>query len=184
MKVLVLVMMIFLISCTKKDPLRSHELTFAESITKQVFKRYPVEGASENQWDFVNDHESSFLNITRQDDTESEAAKQRMVQKQNQLKLLTEPIKAPYSGKLTKEISCASRNRLDGIIQESEKAILLTLGAYASEKFVFGLCEESQEKWKTQYLFLYCKNTRTLYEIKYFYNKSHEWELKPLAECP
>lgn len=109
-------------------------------------------------------------------------AKKIIEQKSNEIKMLFAPQQVPYFGQISKDITCISGVEIDQKIKETEKDLSLQLNLPATEYLIYGTCITDQEIYKSQLLFLYCKKSETLFEMKYFYDRSEKYK-KQIAVC-
>ncbi|MGZ3690721.1 MAG: hypothetical protein ACXVAX_04420 [Pseudobdellovibrio sp.] len=109
-------------------------------------------------------------------------AKKIINQKSTDIKLLFATQQVPYFGQVTKEMKCTEAVDLKNPLIENENEVSLFLNLTATHHFVYGSCLEDQEIYKSQLLYLYCKKSRKLFELKYFYPKNLNYK-KQIAHC-
>ena len=102
-----------------------------------------------------------------------------------QLEMLFAPHGAPYPGMLTKDASCVKNAVLAKKIEETQDSIFWFSEMPATNGLIYGACGSMDEPYWSQQLLLYCKDKKTLHDIRYFKprNKGTERIGKPLASC-
>lgn len=177
-----LLSLLILSSCTKKmseDFIK--DLKFIENeITVTSFSEDKKAHNLQNTIALRNDS-NSVLRIHSQIVENAEALK-IIDQKSNEIKMMFAPQQVPYMGQITKDISCTDAVEVNNKPSVNEKEISLLMNLTATERLIYGSCIPDQEIYKSQLLMLYCKNSKTLYEIKYFYDKQSEYK-KQIAHC-
>jgi len=100
---------------------------------------------------------------------------------------LVEPEADPYTGTTSLPETCHRKN-LPPISKQNDPATMaVVFSIYASRiakaQPIIGNCNTSP-LLKTQYLFLYCRDSRRLLTVRYFYPDSMPWLTEPIASCP
>lgn len=82
------------------------------------------------------------------------------------------PRTVPYQGTISKTMKCLNQNQHLEKVFENDLQKKYTFNLAATGKFVFGVCDEDLEIYRTNYTILYCKKQKKLYDIKHFYPKN------------
>ncbi len=96
---------------------------------------------------------------------------------------LLQPTFDPYRGEISLPIACQKENLPSPVTQSNDQFYYTFLSFYSSNPKQLGNCIDDKSLLKTQYLQIYCKNRKTLYQVKYFYQKSQPWLTKPIVNC-
>ncbi len=159
----ILALLCFLLSsCTESSKFLTHEdLTFNEHIPTTEEKKLKLKQIG------VVSYKEAFAFIQSQT---------------IQTKMLFAPQNIPYSGQQTKSTSCLSQVNISNEIQETANEVFILFDLTATERFIYGSCIPSQEIYKSQLLYLYCRKNSKLFEIKYFFDKSLQFPQK-IVSC-
>lgn len=174
--------LLVLTSCTKKiseDFIKEVKFV-SEEINVSSFSEDKKARKLQNTIALRNDS-NSVLRVHSQTLENAEALKV-IDQKSNEIKMMFAPQQVPYMGQITKDINCTQAVEINNKAIESEKEISLLMNLTATERLIYGSCIPAQEIYKSQLLMLYCKNSKTLFEIKYFYDKQSGFK-KQIAHC-
>ena len=89
----------------------------------------------------------------------------------------------PYKGTDPTPALCQTINLPKTISELSTHSFTEAFSFYSSDTKVLGLCADENHLIKTQYQILYCKNSRMLFIVQYFYTKKSEWLNSLIASC-
>lgn len=89
----------------------------------------------------------------------------------------------PYSGTITKEAGCINDLQINPQEVDVKNQITQQFDLKATERLVLGVCIEEQNVYRNQTLLIYCKNSKTFYDLKYYYPKNEKPLLAPVASC-
>jgi hypothetical protein len=89
----------------------------------------------------------------------------------------------PYYGLHTPSETCAEGRMSNFNSQSSASELILGKNLFATKNHVFGACSESLDIYKSQVMWIFCKQTRHAFELRYFYSKSEPWLVRPIARC-
>ncbi len=109
-------------------------------------------------------------------------AKRIVEQKTNEIKMLFAPQQVPYFGQISKDITCTNGVNVDLKPIENDLELSQQMNLAATEYLIYGTCMADQEIYKSQFLLLYCKKSETLYEFKYYYDRTSPFR-KKIASC-
>lgn len=102
-----------------------------------------------------------------------------------QLKLLFAPASSPYPGMVTKDEACPTTAIFADKMESGPQSLYWFSEMPAAADFSYGTCGNRKETFWSQYLLLFCKKQRALYDIRYFTPKTDK-PFKfghPLATC-
>ena len=103
--------------------------------------------------------------------------------KNKTIDLLLEPSFDPYVGEQTVPEKCLVKNLPKLEKNETQESIYQVISLYSGKNKAFAQCSDPNNLLKTQYLLIYCKSSKTVFEVKYFYPSDLNWNLKPVATC-
>ena len=99
------------------------------------------------------------------------------------LQELLTPTPNPYDGKISTPEICLPKNLPRLVNQKTKDGFASYLSFYSSDSNVLASCVAANQLLKTQFLLLYCRNSSTLYFIRYFYPSSEAWHGEAIASC-
>lgn len=155
MKIVSLLFLLLLTSCS-----------ISKVSNRKIYAGWSIHSFSaENSihWKKVNDFDSI------------EDAKSFILKKVDGVREHIKPKLDPYTGELLGLNECLPENQPVGTIKEDNDNYLSTLYFLSSGANTLGQCFESNKLLKTNYNILYCKKTKGLFIIKYFYDNKSDW---------
>jgi hypothetical protein len=119
----------------------------------------------------------SYPNLTRDE------ALRRALNQQKAVLAKLEPVVDPYFGKREMGPTCNVANLPAVKTKLTSPNFSIELQLFASENFVFGLCDPKLDIHKSRLTWFYCETTHTLYDAREFRSASEEWFSNPGPSC-
>lgn len=135
------------------------------------FNRVAGEDSIDSHSQHYQNGELHIFYSTIMTDLDSAEAERLFQNRKNYLKSLFQVDKDPYFGKTSKSDECLKGLVLEKIPVIGKLSDSVIFNLPASDNFILGLCNPALEKYDAQISFIYCKNSKTFYEIKYFQPK-------------
>jgi hypothetical protein len=178
----------FLCSCTKEKSLRTlfpklkWETSF-QNTSIVVDKEFQEKTLSGVKMKFTGNMAKHQLIVEETTEVDSDQAAKMFKNKTFMIKGLYSIQATPYTGAVTKEASCMADLQIDPLPVENKIQTALLFNLKATERLVLGVCTEDQNVYRNQTLMLYCKNSRTFYDIRYYYPKEGKIITSSIASC-
>lgn len=141
------------------ESLKLKELVFTEQLRPESFT-FVSEGKFKSS-------EGEFL-LLKREEFALPIAEKIIKNRLTQLKLLFAPRSAPYPGMITIDQNCIDTAKFPAKIENSENSIFWLTEMPASSDFTYATCGNRKDIYLSQYLVIYCKSTKILFDIKYF----------------
>ena len=132
---------------------------------------------------FQKDSNKYFVNIEPSFEVDQDKATLMINTKSLMIEALYVIQATPYRGQVTKESNCIKDLSIAPIKNDNVLQTSYRFDLKATERMVLGGCEEDQNIYLVQVLLLYCKKTKTFYDIKYYYPKSLSKFVPVIASC-
>ncbi len=127
--------------------------------------------------------ETETLKVRALLNLDAEAAKRLLSFKAQNIYALYQPETDPYFGTMDATGKCRTEVDISPSIQKDSLSDSLVFNLLATRDFIYGTCTESQEVYRSQYLVVYCRQAKAVYEVKYFFPRTHTKVNRVIASC-
>ncbi len=147
---------------------RPHSLKLPLQMTIENF-HWVEDSSNPNLLKSVGENGEDFISIVRSMNIEKDEADKKSQDSFFLVHALYEPQQSPYPDQVSKVVKCTDepKNTIS-VSFKDQSGWTRGLLAFANDRRLFGICDESQYAFRALYLFVYCKKQKSLYEIKFF----------------